>query len=60
MAFNGQKKAIPGEGREHLIPPKLGPDAVSMSDLLRTISERMGVAAKGFGESRRVLDELLT
>jgi hypothetical protein len=30
-----------------------------MSDLLRTISERMGVEAKGFGESRRTLDEML-
>jgi hypothetical protein len=30
-----------------------------MSDLLRTISERIGVPAEGFGESRRVLTELL-
>jgi hypothetical protein len=59
VAFNGQQKAVPGEKRDHIAPPKLGPDAVSMSDLLRTISERMGVVAQGFGESRRMLDELL-
>lgn len=29
-----------------------------VSDLLRTVSERMDVEAKGFGESRRTLDEL--
>ncbi len=59
LAFNGQQKVIPNDNREHLTSPKLGPDAVSMSDLLRTISEQMGVVAKGFGESRRVLTELL-
>lgn len=39
-------------------PIKLAPDASSVSDLLRTISERMDVPAAGFGESRRTLDEL--
>ena len=60
IAFNGQQKDVPNDKREHLSSPKLGPDAVTMSDLLRTISERIGVPAEGFGESRRVLDELLT
>lgn len=59
LAFNGQKKDVPNDKRLHLNSPKLGPDAVSMSDLLRTISERMDVPAKGFGESRRTLDELI-
>ena len=59
IAFNGQKKDIPSDKQEHRNSTKLGPDAVSMSDLLRTISERMGVPAEGFGESRRVLTELL-
>jgi hypothetical protein len=59
VAFNGQKKDLPNDQRLHLAAPRLGPDAVSMSDLLRTISERMGVEAKGFGESRRTLDEVL-
>jgi hypothetical protein len=59
IAFNGQRKDIPSAKQEHRNGPKLGPDAVSMSDLLRTISERMGVPAEGFGESRRVLTELL-
>ena len=58
LAFNGQKKDVPTENRLHLTGPKLGPESVTMSDLLRTISERMGVDAKGFGESRRTLDEL--
>jgi hypothetical protein len=30
-----------------------------MSDLLRTIAAQMGVDAKGFGESRRTLHELI-
>lgn len=60
IAFNGQEKDIPrNDKHDHRNSPKLGPDAVSMSDLLRTISERMGVPAEGFGESRRVLTELL-
>lgn len=60
IAFNGQQKYVPSEKPEHLNGPKLGPDAVSMSDLLRTISEQIGVPAAGFGESRRVLTELLS
>jgi hypothetical protein len=60
IAFNGQQRDGPNDQRLHLATPKLGPDAVTMSDLLRTISEQMGVAAKDFGESRRVLDELFT
>ena len=59
IAFNGQQKEVPNDKREHLNSPKLGPDAVTMSDLLRTISEQMGVAAMGFGESQRVINELL-
>ena len=59
IAFNGQQKDIPSDKQEHRNATKLGPDAVSMSDLLRTISERMRVPAEGFGESRRVLTELL-
>ncbi len=35
------------------------PGATSVSDLLRTISERMGVPAAGFGQSTRTVDELL-
>ena len=59
IAINGQKKDIPSDKQEHRKATQLGPSAVSMSDLLRTISERMGVPAEGFGESRRVLMELL-
>ena len=33
--------------------------ATSVSDLLRTISERMGVPAAGFGQSTRTMGELL-
>lgn len=53
---------------EHLYPTMLdpkagggGPDAnkTSVSDLLRTISERMGVPAEGFAQSRRRVDEIL-
>jgi len=58
LAFNGQKKDVPNDKGLHLAGPKLGPDGVTMSDLLRTISEQMGVDAKGFGESRRTLHEL--
>jgi hypothetical protein len=35
------------------------PEETTVSDVLRTISERLGVAAAGFGGSRRVVDELL-
>jgi len=60
LAFNGQKKDVPNDKRLHLAAPRLGTDAVTMSDLLRTISERMDVPATGFGESRRTLAELTT
>jgi hypothetical protein len=59
LAFNGQQKAVPSDKSPHLQAPKIGPDGVTMSDLLRTISEQMGVDAKGFGESRRTLNELV-
>jgi hypothetical protein len=35
------------------------PEETTVSDVLRTMSERLGVAAAGFGGSRRVIDELL-
>lgn len=60
LAFNGQKKDVPQEKKLHLVGPKLGPESVTMSDLLRTISEQMGVGAKGFGESRRTLHEVIS
>lgn len=64
LAFNGQKKDVPQEESQekkpHLTGPKLGPESVMMSDLLRTISEQMGVEAKGFGESRRTLHEVIS
>jgi hypothetical protein len=60
LAFNGQKKDVPQEKKLHLTGPKFGPESVTMSDLLRTISEQMGVEAKGFGESRRTLHEVIS
>ena len=36
------------------------PDQTTISDLLRTISERLGVPAPGFGDSSKVIGELLT
>ena len=59
IAFNGQQKDVPNDKRLHLAAPRLGPDAVTMSDLLRTISEVCGVPAEGFGDSRRIVGELL-
>ncbi len=35
------------------------PDATTVCDVLRTMSERLGVSAEGFGDSRRVISELL-
>jgi hypothetical protein len=35
------------------------PEETTVSDVLRTMSERLGVPAAGFGDSRRVVDELL-
>ncbi|GDY12797.1 hypothetical protein LBMAG53_16750 [Planctomycetota bacterium] len=58
VVFNGQPKPVPTNPDTVKIAP-LPKDAVSMSCLLRTIAERMGVPAEGFGESRRVLSELL-
>jgi uncharacterized protein (TIGR03067 family) len=58
IAFNGQAPLAPV--KDAAPPPiKPGADAVSLSDLLRTISERMGAPAAGFGESRRALNKLL-
>ncbi len=57
LVFNHHPPLAPINGAAP--PPiKLAPDATSVSDLLRTISERMDVPAAGFGESRRTLDEL--
>ncbi len=35
------------------------PEETTASDVLRTMSERLGVAAAGFGGSRRAVDELV-
>jgi hypothetical protein len=59
LAFNGQTPVVAVNGQAPPLKKDLGPSPSSVSDLLRTISERMGVVAKGFGESRRTLDELL-
>ena len=59
LAFNGQAAIVPVNGQAPPAPRNLGTNPASVSDLLRTISERMNVAARGFGESRRTLDELL-
>jgi hypothetical protein len=59
LAFNGQTPVVAVDGKAPPLKKDLGKNPVSVSDLLRTISERMGVEAKGFGESRRTLDELL-
>jgi hypothetical protein len=60
VAFNGQTPVVAVEGKAPAMKKDLGKNPASVSDLLRTISERMGVEAKGFGESRRTLDELLS
>lgn len=36
------------------------PEQTTVCDVLRTMSERLGVSAAGFGDSRRVVNELLT
>lgn len=59
VAFNGQTPVVAVNGQAPPMKKDLGPQPTSVSDLLRTISERMQVPAAGFGESRRVLDELL-
>jgi hypothetical protein len=59
VAFNGQTPVVAVEGKAPPIRKDLGLNPASVSDLLRTISERMNVPAQGFGESRRVLDELV-
>jgi len=35
------------------------PDETTVCDVLRTMSERLGVPAERFGDSRRVVSELL-
>jgi hypothetical protein len=47
------------DGKAPAVNKDFGRNPACVSDLLRTIAERMGVAAQGFGESRRTLDELL-
>ncbi len=59
LAFNGQSPVVAVNGQAPPLKKDLGPRPSSVSDLLSTISERMHVPAAGFGESRRVLDELL-
>lgn len=59
LAFNGQTPVAAVEGKAPPMKKELGRNPASVSDLLRTISERTGVEAKGFGESRRPPDELL-
>lgn len=59
LAFNGQTPIVPVNRQAPPARRDLGPNPASVSDLLRTISERMDVPARGFGESRRTLDELL-
>lgn len=59
VAFNDQTPVVAANGQAPPLRKDLGKNPACVSDLLRTISERMGVEAKGFGESRRTLDELL-
>jgi hypothetical protein len=47
------------DGKAPPVNKDFGKNPACVSDLLRTIAERMDVPAKGFGESRRTLDELL-
>jgi hypothetical protein len=58
-SFNGQTPIIPVNQQAPPVRRDLGPNPASVSDLLRTISERMNVPARGFGESQRILNELL-
>jgi hypothetical protein len=60
VAFNGQTPLVAVNGQAPPVKKDLGPQPACVSDLLRTISERMNVPARGFGESQRVLDELLS
>jgi hypothetical protein len=60
VALNGQTPLTAVNGQAPPVAKNLGPRPACVSDLLRTISERMDVPAEGFGESRRALDELLT
>lgn len=59
VAFNGQRPVVAVAGQAPPVTKDLGRNPACVSDLLRTISERVGVEARGFGESRRTLDELL-
>jgi hypothetical protein len=59
VAFNNQTPIVAVEGKAPPVNKDFGKNPACVSDLLRTISERMDVPAKGFGESRRTLDELL-
>jgi len=46
-------------GKAPTVNKDFGKNPACVSDLLRTIAERMDVPAPGFGESRRKLDELM-
>jgi hypothetical protein len=59
VAFNNQAPVVAVNGQAPPVNKDLGKKPACVSDLLRTIAERMEVEAKGFGESRRTLDELL-
>jgi len=59
LAFNGQTAVVPVQGQAPPVKKDFGANPACVSDLLRTISERLNVPARGFGESRRTLDELL-
>jgi hypothetical protein len=58
VAFNDQTPIVAVNGHAPPVKKDLGKNPACVSDLLRTISEGMGVEAKGFGESRRTLNEL--
>lgn len=58
VAFNNQAPVVAVKGQAPPVNKDLGKNPACVSDLLCTIAERMDVPAKGFGESRRTLDEL--
>jgi len=59
VAFNNQAPVNAAVGKAPPVNKDFGKNPACVSDLLRTIAERMDVPAPGFGESRRTLDELM-
>jgi hypothetical protein len=59
VAFNNQTPVVAVDGKAPPVIKDFGKNPACVSDLLRTIAERMDIPAMGFGESRRTLDELL-